>query len=350
MYRFTVALALSAISLFADDAPLDSAKTFKSDVALVRVDARVVDAQNRSINGMKPEDFVLREGGRQQPVTKVVAETLPVDVILLLDVSRSMEPHIERVTSAAHQALRALGDQDRVAIMVFDRGTRVRMAFRDSREETERELKRVIDQESFDGGTDITRGLIDAANYMAKNARKDARRAIVIVTDDQTELDRNDASVLRALTRADAVLSALIAPDALHTGSSARNRDSQDLEDMLRRIMPPEFRGQIPAIFGPHTRSAGTANIAQRSGGDSVNVDEASAFEKTLSRIRERYALYFYLPEGAKPGDEMSIDVDLSPDALKRSPGATVQYRKSYMAPNGVSTQPQPEDGDSSWV
>jgi VWFA-related protein len=349
MYRFTVALALSAICLFADDAPLDSAKTFKSDVTLVRVDARVVDAQNHSIRGLTPEDFVLREAGKQQEVRKVVAEALPVDVILLLDVSRSMEPHVERVASAAHQALRALGDQDRVAVLVFDRGTRVRMPFRNSRQETERELNRVIDQETFEGGTDITRGLVDAANYMTTNARKDARHAIVIVTDDQTEMQRNDASVLHALTRADAVLSALIAPDALHTGSTRGTQDDQGLEDMLRRMLPREFSAQIPAIFGPHTRSAGTANIAQRSGGDSVSVDEASALEKTLARIRERYALYFYLPEGAKPGDEMSVQVELSPAARQRYPGAQVQYRNSYVAPNG-SRQSQEEDTDSSWV
>ena len=57
---------------------------------------------------------------------------------------------------------------------------------------------------------------------MTRNARREARQAIVILTDDQTERDRDDAAVLRALTRADSVLSALIAPDALHTGSTNR--------------------------------------------------------------------------------------------------------------------------------
>jgi hypothetical protein len=38
-------------------------------------------------------------------------------------------------------------------------------------------------------------------------------------------------------------------------------------------------------------RSAGTPTIAQQSGGDSMDVEDASAFEKTLARIRERYAL-----------------------------------------------------------
>ena len=39
----------------------------------------------------------------------------------------------------------------------------------------------------------------DAANYLAKEGRKEARHAIVILTDDQTERDRDDEGVLRAL-------------------------------------------------------------------------------------------------------------------------------------------------------
>jgi uncharacterized protein (DUF58 family) len=74
---------------------------------------------------------------------------MPVDIVLLLDVSRSMEPHIRRVATASHQALRALGDQDRVAIMVFDRFTRVRLPFRSDRQDAERELESVLDRESL---------------------------------------------------------------------------------------------------------------------------------------------------------------------------------------------------------
>ena len=66
-----------------------------------------------------------------------------------------------------------------------------------------------------------------------------------------------------------------------------------------------------------------------------MSVDEASAFEDTLARIRERYALYFYLPEGVKPGEERAVEVELSAAARQRFPGAEVRYRRSYLAPNG---------------
>ncbi|MCU1274659.1 MAG: von Willebrand factor, type, partial [Bryobacterales bacterium] len=277
---------------------------------------------------------------------------MPVDLVLLLDVSRSMEPHVQRIAAAAHQALGVLGDQDRIAIMVFDRATRVRLAF-GNRQDAERELERVLDQEAFDGGTDIKRGLLDAANYMARHARHDARHAMVILTDDQTERDRDDAAVLRALTRADCVLSALIAPDALHSGTKRMPRDDGSgswpddaLSARLHQMLPPELRpyfdGSAPLMMGGRTRSAGTSEIAGKSGGDSIAVDHASAFEETLARIRQRYALYFYLPEGVKPGGERAIEVELSDAARRRYPGAQVRYRRSYLAPNGSD-----ESGDT---
>ena len=66
-------------------------------------------------------------------------------------------------------------------------------------------------------------------------------------------------------------------------------------------------------------------------------VDQGSAFEQTLERIRERYALYFYLPEGMQPSEEHSVDVSLTDAARRRYTGAQVRYRRSYLAPNGAS-------------
>jgi VWFA-related protein len=344
MQRMYVLLAITAIFLLpahtaavatqqADNPPV----TFRSDVSLGRVDAQVVDGGNRPIRGLRVHDFILRVDGKPQEIRNFQSEKMPIDVVLLLDVSRSMEPHLRRIAIASHQALRALGDEDRIATIVFDRFTRLRMPFRPSRLDADRELESVLDRETFEGGTDITRGLLDTAYYVEQNARRDARRAIIVVTDDQTERSRNEAAVLRALTRADSVLSALIAPDALHTGTAYRRPPSFD-DDRPRDI----FGDKIPRRFGsyprgPRTQSAGTSQIANQSGGDSMAVNQASAFEQTLERIRERYALYFYLPEGMQPSEEHSVEVLLTDAARRRYPGAQVRYRRSYLAANGAN-------------
>ena len=340
MRRLSALFVLAALSLFAAEDPQSTQdKTegpvvnFRSDVSLKRFDVQVVDSSNRPIRGLEVQDFILRLNGKQQEIRNFQNEKMPVEVLLLLDVSRSMEPHVQRIASASHQALRALGDQDRVAIMVFDRASRIRMPFRASRRDAEQGLEQVLQQETFQGGTDITRGLLDAVDYMAQNGRRDARRAIVILTDDQTERDRNDPSVLRALARAETSLSALIAPDALHTGSSRSLLDDPRLRELFGGSIPREF-GSIP-MFGPRTRSAGTSNIARSSGGDSMSVDDASSFEDTLARIRQRYALYFYLPEGVQSAADTSIEVDLSDSARQHYPGAKIRQRRPYTPPPG---------------
>jgi VWFA-related protein len=332
----------------AEDAPV----VFRSDVSLVRVDTQVVDRDNRAITGLRQEDFVLRDEGRVQPIRNFARENMPLDVLFLFDVSASMGPHVQRIANAAHDAFRELGDKDRVGIMVFDRVTRLRLPFRGDRNEVERELENMLRQETFRGGTDITRAMLDAADYVRRQGRKDARRAIVILTDDETEFDRDDARVGRALERADTVMSALIAPDAM-AGRNGRSGgggggnpgggtwgNGGGLGGALGGIIlgggGMGRRGGYPGRNGGggHTKSAGTSEIARASGGDSYSVDDASALDDTLARLRQRYSLNFQVPPGAQAGQERNIDVSLSAAAQRRYPDAELRFRKTYISPS----------------
>jgi VWFA-related protein len=323
----------------------DDDVVFRSDVSLVRVDTQVVDSSNRAIIHLHATDFVLREDGRVVPIRNFASENMPVDVLFLLDVSASMRPHVQRIADASGQALTELGKDDRMGIMVFDRSTRVRLAFNSSHQEVQREFDRLLRDERFNGGTDITRAMLDAADYMRREGRHDARRAIVILTDDQTEFDRDDIGVGKALARADTVMCALIAPDAM------QNRGNRGGGQRPGGLGGGGMGGPLGGIiFGPrggggsrypgggggsHTSSAGTAEIARDSGGDSMSVNDASALEDTLERLRRRYTLYFSLPEGVQPGQERNIEVDLSPEARRRFSDAEVRYRRAYMSPGG---------------
>ena len=349
--------AIAAISVPARAADDDN-PVFRSDVALVRVDAQVLDRDNRAVTGLRVDDFLLREQGKPQIIRNFASENMPLDVLLLFDVSGSMRPHIQRIASAAHEAFRVLGPEDRVAIMVFDRATRVRSSFRKNRTEVERELDRMLQQESFRGGTDITRALYDSADYIRREGRRDARRAVVIVTDDQTEFNRDEAGVSRAFERADAVLSALIAPDMSGRYGGSRYPGNGGggpgvggggpLGGVIfgrRNPYPSGGGGRGPNSAGGHTQSAGTSQIARDSGGDSMSVDDAYGLQTTLQRLRQRYALYFYLPTGVRPGEERSITVDLADAANRRYPGAEVRYRRVYLSPDGSKSS-----GDSNVI
>ncbi len=331
--------------LAAGPLPAGDDLVFRSDVSLVRVDAQVVDSGNRAITHLQAGDFILTVDGHATPIRSFASENMPVDVLFLLDVSASMRPHVQRIADASGQALTVLGKDDRMGIMVFDRYTRVRLPFNSSTQEVQREFDRLLRQERFNGGTDITRAMLEAADYVRREGRRDARRAIVILTDDQTEFDRDELAVGRALARADAVMCALIAPDAMAYGGQRSGGGQHPggwggggggLGGGLGGVIfGPRGGGNYPGGGGgggSNTKPAGTAEIARDSGGDSMSVDDSAALEDTLTRIRKRYTLFFNLPEGVEAGQERNIVVDLSPQARRRYSDAEVRFRRTSMA------------------
>jgi VWFA-related protein len=332
----------------------DDAPTFRSDIRLVRVDTQVVDQSNKAITVLQAKDFRLTENGRVRQIKNFLAEDMPVDVLLLLDVSGSMRPNIELVERASNEALRVLAPADRVAIMTFDRGTKVKLPFRENKREVQNALANLIERERFNGGTDIFRGMVDAIEYVQKNARQDARRAIVIVTDDRTGGHRDDDAIISALSEADTVLSALLAPDAMRniygTPGGGRRPGGVYIPSLpgLGGIIIGGGGSRYPGGGGGYPggvdrqTSGGTPEIAEGSGGDSMNVGSAYAFRETLERIRQRYALHFNLPPTARASEVRRVTVELTEAARRRYPDAQVRYRRTYRTPSNI---PPPQPG-----
>jgi hypothetical protein len=342
--RYLVCFALFAATCGFAATDDESTPVFRSEVSVGRIDALVLDRSQRPIAGLLKEDFVLRQDGKNIPIREVGYEDLPVDVLLLLDVSGSMQAHVQKVANAAHEAMSVLGSQDRVGIMVFDTRTRLKLPFRQDLNVVEQQLDEVVRREHFNGGTNINGALMDAAAYVEREGRRQTRHAIVIVTDDQAT-PCNQPRVLAALDKADAVLMVLLAPLAEMIGPFPPNGP--------RRSSPPVMTAPWPGaggplggvIFGPRrtpptvpgsggptatvnfpTTWAGSPEIARASGGDSMSVNDGSAVETTFERIRQRYAVYFHLPEGMDAS--RGLELDLANAARRRHPDASLQYRR----------------------
>lgn len=330
-------LMAAAMALAGQEAAKEEDVVFRSDTTLVRIDVQVLDQDNRAVAGLEKEAFVLREQGQVRAIKNFVREEMPIDLLFLIDVSGSMRPHVERMAEAAHQSLPSLRQEDRVAVMVFDRQARLRMPFRAGSAEGRRELDNLLRTERFNGGTDITRAMYEAAKFMKKQGRKEARRAVVLLTDDQTEFESDPYGVGRALRDADTVLSALLVPPMMPRGMGRRPGTGTWGRGGVTIGIPGipgtggGRRGPV-GMNGPRLSSAASAEIAQESGGDSMPADSAAALDTTLNRIRQRYALYFNLPAGVREGDERRINVALEATVKQRFPLAEVRYRKTYIA------------------
>lgn len=73
-----------------------------------------------------------------------------------------------------------------------------------------------------------------------------------------------------------------------------------------------------------------------------MQVDEASALEDTLARLRQRYALYFYVPEASKGADQGIVKLDLSREARLRYQDAEIHSRRVHMSSTDSDERSEP--------
>jgi len=145
---------------------------------LLRFNASVTDRNGRAIGGMKESDFTVYENGIEREVTKVVPTNEPFNLVLLLDVSGSVEERIDFIRKAARDFLKTASRQDRIAIISFRDDIQIISDFSSDRQMLSQKL------EDIDAGG--ATALYDALGYVLANTVKQLRgerTAIVILSD-----------------------------------------------------------------------------------------------------------------------------------------------------------------------
>lgn len=94
--------------------------TFSTRVESVRVDALVTE-KGQPVPGLGPADFEVFDNGVRQDVDLVSFEQLPLDVVLVLDMSDSVAgERLDHLRSASYAMLGALAGEDRAALVTFN--------------------------------------------------------------------------------------------------------------------------------------------------------------------------------------------------------------------------------------
>ena len=191
---------------------------FVSSVApqLLRFNASVTDRHGRAIGGMKASDFAVWENGIERQVTDVVPTQEPFNLVLLLDVSGSVEERIDFIRKAARDFLNTASPQDRIAIISFKDDIQVISDFSTDR----RMLSRKLDEIEAAGAT----ALYDALGYVLTETLKSLRgerTAIVILSDgDDNKSFVPFTAILEATIESGALIYPLYVPSGLIPESS----------------------------------------------------------------------------------------------------------------------------------
>ncbi|MEP6818991.1 MAG: VWA domain-containing protein [bacterium] len=182
-----------------------------SSPQLLRFNASVTDRNGRAIGGMKESDFIVYENGVERQVTKVVPTNEPFNLVLLLDVSGSVEERIEFIRKAARDFLNTASPQDRIAIISFRDDIQVISDFSTDR----KMLSKKLDEIDAGGGT----ALYDALGYVLASPLKQLRgerTAIVILSDgDDNKSFVPFPAILEAITESGALIYPLYVPSGL---------------------------------------------------------------------------------------------------------------------------------------
>ncbi|MBP9664801.1 MAG: VWA domain-containing protein, partial [Pyrinomonadaceae bacterium] len=146
--------------------------------AVKTANVRVTDLKNRAIEGLKSSDFEVVESGEQREIISVKRSIAPVNLVLLLDVSGSVENYVNFIRKAARNFVETVDERDRVSIVIFNEDVKKLADFTTDKTT----LSKSLDTFDAGGGT----AYYDALAYaVADTLRplKGERSAVVILTD-----------------------------------------------------------------------------------------------------------------------------------------------------------------------
>ena len=308
----TVGIAIGALTLVAARPP--QVPVFASATELVYVVVSVSLASGEPIPELGRTDFVIREDGRERPITvfsrardleEAGRNAFPVDVTLLLDTSGSMRPGLNTSRALALQFIQSIPKATTRRLVTFNNEVRV-WAFNDAKPEASLDAALAL---APNAGSRLFDGIMATLELPA---RRDERRVIVSLTDGMDEGSQVDRA---------------IAEKALQDGGvtfyavsfAAQLQSPTPLFDYSRK-------DPIPRRSDADRAALNLQSLTSKSGGFVVQgtvPDLAAQFDRVRADISAQYVIGFE-PAPSKPGKRHRLSVEV------RQPDVRIRHRGSY--------------------
>jgi len=280
----------------------------------VRVFVTVTDGDGRLVTTLQREAFEVRDDGKPQPITLFDNTPQPIRLVVMLDVSGSMQGNLPLLRASADQLFARLRPDDVVRVGAFGREITISPSFTRNVNELRSALPTMI---APDAPTPLWRALEKALQAFDKES--DQRPVIIVLSDgkDSGIFDFKETPISQAeiidRARLDSVMIYAI---------GMRSRGSQ-------RMPPGAGPGGLQAMMMADMPDPGLARVAQETGGGYLEIragqDLAAAFAQVADELHSQYLLGFAPPK--RDGKKHDIDVRLT------QRGLTARARKSYVAP-----------------
>ena len=291
------------------------APVFRGGGDAVRVFVTVTDGDGRLVTALAQGDFEIRDEGKPQPITLFDNTPQPIRLVVMLDVSGSMEGNLPLLRGSVDQLLGRLRPDDVVRLGTFGRDVNISPTFTSNVDDLRAALPKMI---APDAPTPLWRALDEALD--AFNDESDARPVILVLSDgkDSGIFDFSASPVSQA-----EIIDRARAESVMIYAVGMRSRGPRPL------AQPGVGRGGLQAMMMADQPDPGLARVAQETGGGYTEIragqDLAAAFARVADELHSQYLLGFAPP--SRDGKRHDIDVRLT------QRGMTARARKSYVAP-----------------
>jgi Ca-activated chloride channel family protein len=289
---------------------------FRGTGDAVHVFVTVTDRDGRLVTTLGRDDFEIRDEGDPQPITLFDSSPQPIRLIVMLDVSGSMEGNLPLLRGATEQLLPRLRPGDRVRIGSFGREVTIGPWLTGAREDLHTALPTAI---APDAMTPLWRAIDEAMDAFGDEGRE--RRVVLVLSDGK---DSGPMFRQRYVSQAE-VIDRARDEDVMIYAVAMRSRGARSGPN-------PIGPGSLQAALTADLPDPGLARVAEESGGGYTEIrfgeDLAAAFARVADELHSQYLIGFAAPR--LDGKEHDVEVRVSQRGLKP------RARKSYIAPKAA--------------
>ena len=258
------------------------------DVDVIQLTAVVTDGDGRFVSGLKAEDFKVYEDDKPQPLSNFAAENIPLELVVALDVSSSMQDALPAVKRHATSFLAQLQPTDQVTVLGFNDNI-----FTPARRSTDQAARaKAIARLAPWGGTALYDVIVRALDLLG---RQSGRRALLVFSDGEDQ--SSHVSMPAVVTRAEA------SDATIYMIGQGRALSATALQQLMKQL-------------------------AAGSGGRAFFSDQEARLEaiflEIVEDLRHQYLLGYPAPDTARNGQQHRIRVEIP------GRGYTVRARQGY--------------------
>ncbi|HVF87641.1 MAG TPA: VWA domain-containing protein [Pyrinomonadaceae bacterium] len=286
------------------------------DGRLARLNASVTDRNGRAVAGLTEKDFTVFVNGEPRPVHGVAPATAPFNLVLLLDVSGSVEERLDFIRKAALSFLNTVNAQDRIAIISFRDDVQLISEFTADRTLLAARIKKI----EAGGGTALYDSLAYTLVHTLQSLRGE-RTAVVILSDgDDNKSFIPFPEVLEATMESGALVYPLYIPSGLIPADTTPT-PTRTLDPVRTRFLTLTSRAEEEG-----------RKLASVSGGvyyPVTRLDQLQrAYDDVVAQLRTAYTITYASNATADGGDarEARVRVRVNTDgvSVRLSPSVSV--------------------------